>query len=64
MRVDTRQDVVPSVEAARASDQTVVVDFRVEQEDTVYPMVPAGADLDNMIRRPSLAPIIETADDE
>jgi acetolactate synthase-1/2/3 large subunit len=29
-----------------------VVDFRVEAEDSVYPMVPAGADLDNMIRRP------------
>ena len=31
---------------------TVVIDFRVEQEDTVYPMVPAGADLHAMIRRP------------
>jgi acetolactate synthase-1/2/3 large subunit len=30
----------------------VVVDFRVEKEDTVYPMVPAGADLHAMIRRP------------
>ena len=64
MRVDTRADVVPSVEAARAEEQTVVIDFRVEQEDTVYPMVPAGADLHNMIRRPSAAPIVETADDD
>ncbi len=64
MRVDTRADVVPSVEAARAEEQTVVIDFRVEQEDTVYPMVPAGADLHNMIRRPSVAPIVETADDD
>ena len=40
------------------------MDFQVEQEDTVYPMVPAGADLHKMIRRPSLAPIVETADDE
>lgn len=30
------------------------------EEDTVYPMVPAGADLHAMIRRPS--PIVETAD--
>ena len=30
-----------------------LIDFRVEQEDTVYPMVPAGADLHKMIRRPS-----------
>ena len=41
---------------------TVVIDFRVEQEDSVYPMVPAGADLHDMIRRPS--PIVETAADE
>ena len=35
--------------------------FRVEQEDTVYPMVPAGADLHAMIRRPN--PIVETGAD-
>ena len=62
--VKKRQDVVPTVEAARADDKTVVIDFQVEQEDTVYPMVPAGADLHKMIRRPSLAPIIETGADE
>ena len=39
----------------------VVLDFEVEQEDSVFPMVPAGADLDEMIRRPS--PIVETAAD-
>jgi acetolactate synthase-1/2/3 large subunit len=41
----------------------MVIDFQVEQEDTVYPMVPAGADLDAMIRRPSPSPIIETGAD-
>jgi len=30
----------------------VIIDFWVEKEDNVYPMVPAGADLQNMIRRP------------
>jgi acetolactate synthase-1/2/3 large subunit len=30
----------------------VLIDFRVEKEEAVYPMVAAGADLDNMIRRP------------
>lgn len=64
MRVDKRGDVAISVEAARADEQTVVMDFRVEQEDTVYPMVPTGADLHNMIRRPSQGPIVETADDD
>ena len=62
--VDTRQDVVPTVQLARAEEGTVVIDFKVEQEDTVYPMVPAGADLHDMIRRPSQAPIVETADDD
>ena len=62
--VKVRRDVEPTVELARADERTAVIDFHVEQEDTVYPMVPAGADLHNMIRRPSLAPIVETADDD
>ena len=62
--VEKRGDVEPTVEAARSDTGTVVIDFQVEQEDTVYPMVPSGADLHNMIRRPSLAPIVETADDK
>jgi acetolactate synthase-1/2/3 large subunit len=41
----------------------VLIDFQVEQEDSVYPMVPAGADLHKMIRRPSPSPIVETAAD-
>ena len=61
--VSRRQDVEPTIEMARAESGAVVMDFRVEQEDTVYPMVPAGADLDEMIRRPSPSPIVETADD-
>ena len=61
--VSHRPDVVPTIEMARAEPGTVVIDFKVEQEDTVYPMVPAGADLHAMIRRPSPSPIVETADD-
>jgi acetolactate synthase-1/2/3 large subunit len=64
----TRRDQIPgAVGAARASKNTFVVDFRVEQEDSVYPMVPAGADLHNMIRRPAWRdhnPIYETGEDE
>jgi acetolactate synthase-1/2/3 large subunit len=54
--------VIPAIEEARAHAGTVLIDFQVEQEDTVYPMVPAGADLNAMIRRPS--PIAETAMEE
>ena len=60
--VKTRGEVVPAIEAARAHQGTALIDFQVEQEDTVYPMVPAGADLHAMIRRPSA--LVETAMDE
>lgn len=62
--INTRVEVEPAINKARSDERTVVMDFHVEQEDTVYPMVPAGADLNKMIRRPSLAPIVETAEDE
>jgi acetolactate synthase I/II/III large subunit len=59
--VSTRAGVLPAVSEARNHAGPVVIDFRVEQEDTVYPMVPAGADLHAMIRRPN--PIVETGAD-
>ena len=61
--VTRRSEVIPAVQAARARRGTVLIEFRVEQEDTVYPMVPAGADLQAMIRRPSPAPIVGTGAD-
>jgi acetolactate synthase-1/2/3 large subunit len=59
--VTERAQVADAVEAARRLKRAALIDFQVEQEDTVYPMVPAGADLHKMIRRPS--PIVETAAD-
>ena len=64
VRVDKRSDVNDAVERARRAEGTVVMDFRVEQEDSVYPMVPAGADLDAMIRRPQSNVLVETAADQ
>ena len=61
LRVEERGQVEDAVRWAQKEPGTVVIDFRVEQEDIVYPMVPAGADLHAMIRRPS--PLVETADD-
>ena len=60
-RVERRDEIADAVAWARATPGTVVIDFRVEQEDSVYPMVPAGAALHDMIRRPS--PIVETSED-
>jgi acetolactate synthase-1/2/3 large subunit len=52
-RVSRREDVTPAVEAARRSGKATLFDFRVEKEESVYPMVPAGANLDAMVRRPA-----------
>ncbi len=50
--VTTRGGVEDAVQRARAEERTVVLEFQVEKEDTVYPMVPTGAPLQEMIRRP------------
>jgi len=60
-RVETRADVAAAVARARATKGTALIEFRVEQEDSVYPMVPAGAALHEMILRPSA--IAETGSD-
>jgi acetolactate synthase-1/2/3 large subunit len=62
MTISERSEVVPAVQAAHKHDGPVLINFHVEQEDTVYPMVAAGSGLHEMIRRPS--PIVETAADE
>jgi len=62
MAVRHRSEVIPAVRAAHAHPGPVLIDFQVEQEDSVYPMVAAGAALHEMIRRPN--PLEETAADE
>ncbi len=52
IRVTQRSQVTDAIREAQETEGTVVIDFRVEKEDSVYPMVPAGADLHAMIRRP------------
>jgi acetolactate synthase-1/2/3 large subunit len=59
-RITSRADVTPTIRSARESKEPVLIDFRVEQEDSVYPMVPAGGSLHEMIRRPN-SPLVETA---
>jgi acetolactate synthase-1/2/3 large subunit len=60
LRVTNRSEIAAAVGEAEETDGTVVIDFRVEKEDSVYPMVPTGADLHNMIRRPAPNIIVET----
>jgi acetolactate synthase-1/2/3 large subunit len=52
-RVRSRAEVVPTVQKARETPGPVFIEFVVEKEDSVYPMVPAGSDLHAMIRRPA-----------
>lgn len=52
MRVTNREQIEESVEFARQHDGPVLIEYAIEKEEIVYPMVPAGADLHNMIRRP------------
>lgn len=51
-KVTERSHIAEAYHWAQDQPGTVVLDFRVEKEDNVFPMVSAGADLDNMIRRP------------
>jgi acetolactate synthase-1/2/3 large subunit len=61
MRVTQRSEIEEAICNAQETDGTVVIDFRVEKEDSVYPMVPTGAHLKQMIRRPVPNPILENA---
>jgi len=51
-RVIDPADVQAALEFAHQTPGPVLIEFRVEKEEAVYPMVPTGADLDKMIRRP------------
>jgi acetolactate synthase-1/2/3 large subunit len=50
--VTEKDQVRPAIDEAMAYEGPVVLDFRVEQEENVYPMVPAGGNISDMIRRP------------
>ena len=63
VRVTKRADMQDALRHARASAGAVVMDFRVVQEDTVYPMVSPGAALHDMIRRPGAPSLAETGAD-
>ncbi|MDR2772580.1 MAG: biosynthetic-type acetolactate synthase large subunit [Elusimicrobiota bacterium] len=49
LRVSSKKDVVPSLEKMLASKNSFVLDVKVEQEENVFPMVPVGNSLDDML---------------
>jgi acetolactate synthase-1/2/3 large subunit len=50
--VRSRAEVEPAVNEARSASGAFLLNFMVEKEDSVYPMIPVGSALHEMIRRP------------
>ncbi|MGD0831597.1 MAG: thiamine pyrophosphate-dependent enzyme, partial [Terracidiphilus sp.] len=59
-----RADVLSAVEEARSAPGAFLLNFMVEKEESVYPMIPAGSALHEMIRRPGKNPLVESPDDK
>jgi len=62
--VRKRGEVEAAVNEARAAKSAFLLNFHVEKEEAVYPMIPVGAALHEMIRRPAKDPLEESADDK
>ena len=62
--VSQRADVTSTVTRARTGDNAFLINFQVEKEDGVYPMIAPGAALHEMVRRPGKDPLLETAEDD
>jgi acetolactate synthase-1/2/3 large subunit len=56
LAVHHKEDVIPAIEKAMAEDGPFLIDFRVEPEENVYPMVPPGEDIYSMVEEPAIAP--------
>ncbi len=49
IRVDRASEVTPAIKEALATPKPVIIDFRIEPEECVFPMVPAGGALNEII---------------
>ncbi len=52
LKVKHKEEVVPAIERAMAEQGPFLIDFVVEPEENVYPMVPPGASLVEVIEAP------------
>ncbi len=52
LRVKHKEEVVPAIEKAMAEQGPFLIDFVVEPEENVYPMVPPGAALTEVLEEP------------
>jgi acetolactate synthase-1/2/3 large subunit len=54
IRVESPEEVQPAIDKANSiNDRSVVVEFRTDSNEKVFPMVPAGASNDDVIVHPS-----------
>jgi acetolactate synthase I/II/III large subunit len=54
LRVESPEEVAPAIDKAnQIDDRPVVIDFRTDSSEKVYPMVPAGASNDDIVVDPA-----------
>ncbi len=58
--VQAKSEVMPAIARAMATPGPMVIDFRVLQEENVYPMVAPGDVISNMLRRPVVSEQLPT----
>jgi len=61
LRVNHREEAAPAIEKAMAEDGPFLIDFRVEPEENVYPMVPPGAALVEVMEEPRAKVLSDSA---
>ena len=54
-----KDQVIPAIKQAMTIDGPALIDFRIEQEENVYPMVAPGGSIGDMLRRPQPAEVGE-----
>ena len=52
LRVKHKEEVVPAIEQAMVEPGPFIIDFAIEPEENVYPMVPPGATLAQILEEP------------
>ena len=52
LRVEHKEEVVPAIQKAMAEPGPFLIDFKIEPEENVYPMVPPGAALAEVLEEP------------
>ncbi len=61
IKVRYKEEVVPAIERAMVEPGPFLIDFVVEPEENVYPMVPPGASLAEVIEEPKIEKLSDSA---